>query len=570
MIDEFYTEMSPLKLEEFLKMDTNNYSDLKKSLCGRAYELETKIIISNKSDIEKLSNLIKKENFEFDSLMKDFDEKKENSSKFFSMFSNRLKKSKEIKEIKKDHENKLIILNSRLNRKYKQLEENRILLQEIIDKLEERGIIWFQIRKLFEEKIRIGLFAHLNNSKPKPKNTNIKKVSLHHFKKPQKQINSISDGIDGDSGKTFKEKNYHELEELYRILGLTPEEFQEYQIILQHIYHNREKLKDKEIAVKLRMAMAFDRNFGNFTNLAKYVSDFALYNDIFKYFTSNNGEDYASNYKRFLYAKVNNDRVELDRMTRFYKNETCRLLHDSGYGMDYIEKNHGVFELELRQLYTSPEDMRRLIERIEAPGETYEDMHRAFQELIRQEIHHRIQYSTLKNSTAEQISRDQANQNSISYQASFNNDKERDYGNDSILDNITSQRYDNIQNQDMDFDFINEEFNQSIIGETMQDFSDNFNQGMGNLHQDEALQNVDSNTEQEQLFDFLQNNEPLETEDLSQIEDDLSFFEEYYQEPENEYYTTQELSKISEDDMHNNETETQYEDALEQSIYDND
>lgn len=478
----------PLKYTEFLRLDTKNYTALNKSLCGRAYELETKTIKANRADIEKFKKLINKENTEFENRLKEIEDEKEDTKNLLSIFSSRIKKSKTIKDETKDHNNKIMVFNTRMNRKIKQLEENRRMLQDIINKLQEKGIVWSKMKKLLEEQIRLGIFYQrsIQNSV----NKNKKGITIIHSKKISRLLND-NIGSDGDSGKTFKEKNFLGLEELYRILGLTPEEFREYQIILQHIYYNREKLKDREIAIKLRMALAFDRNLKKFTNLAKFASDYALYNDIFKYFMSNNGEDYEKNYKRFLYAKIQDDRVELEKMTRFYRDQTYRLLHDSGFGMGFIEKNYPIFEAELRQLYTSPIEMRRLIERIESPGTSYKDLHNAFQDLIREEISYRIRTSNLKNINSH---------STIDSQYQNDNALQRDYGEDTTYDSPYKSENSSL------FDEKSNDFWHQYNFQNSQIFDDNYTNSVTTSFSDANNLQLNDNIYQAQKVDSLESN----------------------------------------------------------------
>ena len=375
-----YLNVNINKLVELIRQDTDNYKNLKTSLCGRAFELENKTLVADKIDIEKLSNLIDKENAEFQNKLKEIEDEK---TKGFSLFSGKIKKSKQIKEVTKEHENKLMILNSRLNRKQQQYEENRILLQEIIDKLANRGIIWHHARKIIAKKIKENSLE-----KPKPKLKPVKLDSSEDVKRTGTKLNG--EGTEDDTNKTFKEKNFFDMDEVYRILGLTPEEFREYQIILQYIYSNRERLRDVEISLKLRLALSFDGHLGKFKNLALYASDFALYNDIFKYLTMNDGADYANNFKRYMTAKINNDRLEIGKMDKFFRVEAMNLMQNSGFESEFIQRNYGAFEKEIRELYTSPSEMRKIIDRMNYPGQSYQQMHLAFQELVKQEITFRL------------------------------------------------------------------------------------------------------------------------------------------------------------------------------------
>ena len=112
------------------------------------------------------------------------------------------------------------------------------------------------------------------------------------------------------------------------------------------------------MARRFRMAFFRRENYREFQHISQNLSDFSLFNGIYKYFTQNNGNDYMENYKDFMRATALKDNARLRTLNKGYEDQARRLLIDSGYGLSYIDKNLNIYTRELKHLYTNPQEMR--------------------------------------------------------------------------------------------------------------------------------------------------------------------------------------------------------------------
>ena len=272
-----YSNLNIVELNDFLRKDTNNYKDLAGSLCGKIYLLETKLLPEAKSTVQVLENQISFEQSNYEKRVASLEEQEPpEGAGFFAKMSFKKQIAKDLKSLEKDHEKTIDILEDRLKKHKKQLEDNNEALLKLMNKLKDKGFFWEEIRKLMEEKMRLGIlsFDKANAEKNKPK---VKKVDPREFeeiypKKPKKK--PTTEGSGGSSGRDidfYGDPNY------FDISKLSPMEQIEFKKLLGRYNYNRNMFAEYEEAKRLRMSMfAMDRQ-RELNLLRMQTSDFGLH-----------------------------------------------------------------------------------------------------------------------------------------------------------------------------------------------------------------------------------------------------------------------------------------------------
>ena len=192
MKDFQYSNLNIVEINEFIRKDTKVYKDLKNSLCGKALELETTKLNQDKATIDLITDQIKYEENNYEKMVYELENPNLEGLSFFAKISLKSKNSKMLKKIEKEHKNTLMILNNRLKKHKSDYEDNRARLQHIIDKIEEKGFNWQDVKRLLEEKIRQGVFNNNKPKKPKEEDDFEKEIPVKPKKPKKKVLNSGS------------------------------------------------------------------------------------------------------------------------------------------------------------------------------------------------------------------------------------------------------------------------------------------------------------------------------------------------------------------------------------------
>ena len=149
MKDFEYSNLNIVDMNAFLREDTKNYKDFKNSLCGKAYIIETQTLEDDRMIISVVSNQIKAEEKNYEAQKDELLKQNENSSVFSKLFG---KNKKQLKELEKVHNENMKELKDRLNHHQTLLQTHTLMLQNIIDKLKEKGFNWSEMKRLIEKK----------------------------------------------------------------------------------------------------------------------------------------------------------------------------------------------------------------------------------------------------------------------------------------------------------------------------------------------------------------------------------------------------------------------------------
>ena len=214
------------ELTKFLLEDTENYTKLSNSLSGRIFEMEEKIVAQDKMEIARLEKELENSGIVLSKELEEIENLKPSGSAFARLGLGSRKK-KLLAEAEKRFEDKQTILQNRLKNARKVYEKDRILLQELINKLDAKGIVWHELKRILSEKIAQGFFVHekLTRQKQKKEEDNL------YISKAQKTTKLRGETKDGEGGRTFKEKNVIGRYDFYKIKGLTAAEKKEYEEI---------------------------------------------------------------------------------------------------------------------------------------------------------------------------------------------------------------------------------------------------------------------------------------------------------------------------------------------------
>ena len=269
-----YSNLNIVELNDFLKKDTNNYKDLAGSLCGKIYLLETKLMPEDKSTIQVIENQISYEYSTYEKRVSDLEQQQvpENAG-FFAKMSFK----KQIDKNLKSHKKTLEVLENRLKKHEKQAAENKEDFLKLTNKLKDKGFFWEEMRKLVEEKIKLGILSfdksNAEKNKPRVKKIDPREYEELHPQKPKKKPKSESGGSSG-SGRDidfYGDPNY------FDISKLSPMEQIEFRKLLGRYNHNRDLFQEYEEAKRIRMSMfAMDRQ-RELDLLRMQTSDFGLH-----------------------------------------------------------------------------------------------------------------------------------------------------------------------------------------------------------------------------------------------------------------------------------------------------
>lgn len=310
-----YSNLNIVEINEFIRKDTKQYKDLKSSLCGKAFELETKIIEQDKATVQLVEDQIRYEDDNFDKMVYELENPNLDDLSFFAKLSLKRKNALALKKLEKEHRDTIMVLQNRLKKHKSDYEDHRVMLQHIIDKIKDKGFLWQDVRKLLEEKIGRGVFN--NKVKPDKKQEEEGEIIPVKPKKPKRK--TVSSGFSDAS--FYGDPNYYDLS------NLTPEQRREFEKLLRNYNYNKEKLRQREIETARMMRMAlFEKNSSNYQNLMFGLSDYALFKGLF----------------RGLHERPDN-----------YDSAMRKMMINSGYGLSFIDKNLYSFSSEFRRLFES-------------------------------------------------------------------------------------------------------------------------------------------------------------------------------------------------------------------------
>ncbi|MBQ8425095.1 MAG: hypothetical protein IJX17_03625 [Clostridia bacterium] len=320
MKDFQYSSLNIVEINEFIRKDTKVYKDLKNSLCGKAFDLETNQLNQDKATIDLITDQIKYEENNYEKMVYDLENPNLEGQSFFAKLSIKSKNAKALKKLEKDHKNTLMILNNRLKKHKSEYEDHRVMLQHIIDKIKDKGFMWQEVKKLLEEKIRQGVFNNNKPKKPKEEDNFEKEVPVKPRKPKKKILNS---------GSFYGDPNY------YDISDLTPEQRREWEKMLKNYNYNKEKLRQREIetARMMRMTMMERNERGRYDNLLFGASDYSLFG-LFRDMHEHSGGPLSDADAR---------------------NIARRRMRDSGFGLSGIERGINGFANDIRNLFNPGE-----------------------------------------------------------------------------------------------------------------------------------------------------------------------------------------------------------------------
>jgi len=324
MKDFQYSNLNIVEINDFIRKDTKQYKDSKNSLCAKAYELETKTIEQDKATVELISDQIKYEDLNYEKMVAELENPNLEGQSFFAKISIKSKNAKALKKLEKEHNNTIMILNNRLKKHKGEYEDHRVMLQHIIDKIEAKGFMWHDVKKLYEEKLFRGVF-NADKAKPKKDKEEMEEVPLNPKKKKPKRKTI-------NAGSFYGDPNY------YDVSDLTPEQKREWEIMLKKYNYNKEKLRQREIetARMMRMAMMERNQNRNYNNMIFGLSDYALFHGVFR---------------------------GLHDAPQDLRNAMRRMMIDSGHGLSFIDRNLNGFANEFQRMFGT-RDGRSMLDRI--------------------------------------------------------------------------------------------------------------------------------------------------------------------------------------------------------------
>lgn len=369
------------ELEELLKIDTDNYTNISSSICVKIYKLENVTIPEYKRTVTNLENQIENVHYDFEKKKKEIEDLVPEKNTPVAKIKLNSKKKKLLAEAEKEKLEKIEILTNRLKRAKDAYAENRVRCQELINKLEHKeNISWHEMRRVVSEKIAQGFLQLEKNSKLlKSKNEgslNIKRMPVGKTK----QGETTSDG-----GRTFKEKNIISKHDYYKLKGLTLSEKAEYEELLSHLLYDEGACSNSEIAWKLRFALVQDQQ-KRFRNLALRTSDKALVDGLFSYYIKDRGRVYQRDFEKIIQS-----RTQSSLKRQFFAEKAFYMLYDSGHDKDFIRKHGREYARELEMLFSNPIEMKYVLDRLQNQrGDEY-TANKEFQKELRIEIDRRVQ-----------------------------------------------------------------------------------------------------------------------------------------------------------------------------------
>lgn len=368
------------ELTKFLLEDTENYTKLSNSLSGRIFEMEEKIVAQDKIEIARLEKELENSGIVLSKELEEIENLKPSGSAFARLGLGSRKK-KLLAEAEKRFEDKQTILQNRLKNARKVYEKDRILLQELINKLDTKGIVWHELKRILSEKIAQGFFVHekLTRQKQKKEEDNL------YISKAQKTTKLRGETKDGEGGRTFKEKNVIGRYDFYKIKGLTAAEKKEYEEIFGHFIYDDKLCENPEYARRIRLALA-SASKNKYKNLVLYSSDKALYNDVFLYFIKEGGRQYKEDFDRIF-----NTRAASSQKTQFFLDKAYSMLNDSGFSAEFIKSHTGVYARELEKLMATPSEMKFVLSQLQHKDMSTETGKQAFENEVRREIERRME-----------------------------------------------------------------------------------------------------------------------------------------------------------------------------------
>ncbi len=371
-------------IEDFLKKSTSNYTKFEKSICGKIYYIEERVIVADKALISSLENEIVQIRIEFENRLKEIKNMKLTGS-FLEKITFASKKKKLISEATKKFEDSELILQNRLKNAQEVFEKDRILLQELINKVEATGIKWYELKRLIQEKIARGFLIHKNLISRSRKKSDL------YLSKAIKREKVINDSNITDGGKTYKEKNLSNKQEIYKIKGLTPAQQQEYDEILKHILFKKNECKNPKIVLKFRDSLLkFDNE--KYKNMALFLGSKAIYDNLFMYFVKDGGLQYQSDYES-LFSGAG----AITTKSQFFRDRATKVLRESGYDNEYIKNNLKLYQTEIERLYSSPSDMQFILNNLSNSKINDINMNKKFEDEIKREINKRLEARAKEN-----------------------------------------------------------------------------------------------------------------------------------------------------------------------------
>lgn len=364
------------ELTKFLVDDTENYNKLSSSISGRTLELD-ETVQADKKEIAFLENELDSARVMLDKELSEIENMKIEGSPFAKL-GLASKKKKLVQEAEKRFEDRQLVLQNRIKNAKKVYEQDRMRLQELINKIESQGISWYELKRILSEKIAQGFFVHEQLVQKK------KKDDMLIISKNKKDTRLKAEIKDGDGGRSFKEKNVVGKYDFYKIKGLTLAEKREYEEIFGHFVYDDKMCENPEIARRIRLALAEARN-SKYKNLVLYTSDKALYNDVFLYFIKEGGKQFKQDFDRIF-----NTRAASAQKREFFIEKAYSMLNDSGYSSEFIKSHTGVYARELEMLMSSPSEMRFVLNQLQNKDLNTEMGKLAFENEVKREIERRI------------------------------------------------------------------------------------------------------------------------------------------------------------------------------------
>ena len=349
-------------LEEFLKKDTFNFKNFKSSLSGKIY-FQEQIVEREREKSLKIQLELEKLEIEFDKNLREIESFEPKSP--FEKIKWQVNKKKLIKKLESERLKKYKILTEKNEKLQKSFQLNRENLQQLINRLQEYGILWSELKRLISEKIALGFIIFENQNKKSEVNQK-STVKIHS------NLTSSDNVTDSEGGKTVKEKNLISKNEFYMIKGLTKQEKNEYRNILKHMLYFDKKCPDPVIALKLRMAL-IDLNDKKLNNLILRTSNVALFDDIFSIFSKD---------KDFI--------IKHDLDYYFKREKAFDMLQKSGYNKIFIEKNAGIYASELEYLFSSQRKMNFIFDELKNYNLDDQKVNLKFESVVKREINRRL------------------------------------------------------------------------------------------------------------------------------------------------------------------------------------
>lgn len=280
-----YANLNIVELNDFIRKDTKEYKDFANSLCGKIYLIENTTLTETKSVIDVVENQIKFEETNYEKRVAELEGSELTEGGFFAKMSFNKKKANDLKALEKEHKKTLEVLEDRLKKHRRELENANAMYLRLIDKLKDKGIFWQEIRKLVEEKLRLGILSYSKNLGKKPSVAKINPDEFDQFmdkgpKKKQNRTRSSGSNIDfyGDPNNFDESK-------------LSPMEQIEFRKMLKRFNHNRDMFEEWEEAKRLRMGLFSLEKSRELDMLRSQTSDYALHRTFGRIFGQNRDND---------------------------------------------------------------------------------------------------------------------------------------------------------------------------------------------------------------------------------------------------------------------------------------